>query len=235
MKYEDVKVGMRVKTNSEITGCGEGYVRPNDFGTVSDTNGWDNEVRVIWDNPISERGENWWVRASNVEPSYKKSEMVGNYIRVLRDSDGDLDVGRVYQIKKCGGGVEISTSEHSFNVWYYKLPEEFTQADLLGLYNNTCDFQYVLKEDVEKSKPQTKTEPNTKLEEITVPLKVDVTAIQDKPIIEDTDEELIIYCGRHTIYYHKEFDALGTSTCNPVDTYDKYVGKAIAGYRALNK
>jgi hypothetical protein len=242
MQFKDVKVGMRVKANSKITGFGEGYVKPNDFGTVIYKG---EQIKIQWNNPINKQNEcKWWTDSYDIEPVYKKSEMVSNYIRVLRDDDGDLIVNRLYKIRKTVvGELKIEEDGYHFSDWSNEISEEFVQADLLNLYNGACDFQYVLKEDVEKSKPQTKTEPNaqgviefpevnTSFGEIKV---IEIGETEAKPIIEETDEELVIYCGRHTIYYHKQFDALGTSACNPVDTYDKYVGKAIAGFRALSK
>jgi hypothetical protein len=240
MKIQDVYKGMLTKAYGEIKGNGLGYVRPNDHGTVVRFE--DGQAEVEWNNPIvvMRSTSQWWPDVGNIEPAYRKSEMVGNYIKALRDDGHDLVVGELHKIM-LNPTDNIPVIDEVFSAWYNKLPEVFTQADFLNLYDGGVDFEYLLAKDVEKSKPQTKVEPKvkptkSKASEITVPIKVTFDIeINDKPIIEENDEELIIYAGRHTILYLKEYDSIGMASCNAneLESYDKFTGKAIAYYRAM--
>jgi hypothetical protein len=238
MKIQDVYTGMLVKANSEIEGVGLDFVRENDFGVVTRfSNG---QAEVEWNNPIYTTTLEWWIDVCEIEPAYRKSEVVGNYIKVLRDDGNDLVVGELHKIMP-HPTEEYPVIDEVFSVWYNKLPEVFTQSDLLNLYNGETDFEYILAKDVEKSKPQTKVEPKvkptkSKLSGITVPIKIALDIeINDKPIIEENDEELIIYAGRHTILYLKEYDSLGMASCNAneLESYNKRIGLAIAYRRAM--
>jgi hypothetical protein len=241
MKIQDVYTGMLVKANSEFKGTGTRYVRPNDHGTVVRFE--DGQVDVEWNNPIVaiRSTSQWWIDVDNIEPAYRKSEMVGNYIKVLRDDGNYFGIYGLYRIDldKSDDSIIISFDGCGFSAWSDDLPEVFTQADLLNLYNGETDFEYILAKDVEKSKPQTKVEPKvkptkSKASGITVPIKIE---INDKPIIEENDEDIVIYIGRHTIMFDKNFGTYGIASCHPneLNKYDKFIGKCVAYWKNHNE
>jgi hypothetical protein len=242
MDIKDVKIGMRVKSAGEIEEEWASYVYPNTCGIVRFIGG--NSISVKWDSSKGGDDDIWWINPEYIEPVYKKSEMVGNYIRVLRDDDRWFKGGEVFKVHlDYDKDLIISDDEGDYYSWAEDLPDGFTQLDLKNVYNGDVDLEYVLKEDVEKSKQQTKTEPNVKLE---IPkqaiknvksqvIKSLSNTLSDKPIINESKDELIIYCGKNTIYYNKQLDILGMSKCHENDTYSQLTGLAIAHYRAYHK
>jgi len=162
MRIEDVKIGMLVKANGEINGCGNRYVTPNDYGVVTMVWSPKNEVEVKWNNPLVKVNNvcDWWTNPSDIEPAYKKSEIVGGYLKILRNNR--LPIGEIYEIVQGKYYVQLETIEEgNLFVWYDKIPDVFTQNDLLGLYGGTTDFRYIPKEEYDsniahESKPSPK-------------------------------------------------------------------------------
>lgn len=232
MEFKDVKLGMLVRAKNIIGNPAISYVRPNDYGTVIGGLEIGSEnIHVRWNDPVNnECDKKWWINPKDIEPAYRKSEMVGNYVKVLRDESEDFTIGKLYKVKEVGVGHTglLDNMGRGAWAWFEKLPKVFTQSDLKKLYSDTADFEYILAEDVEV--PPAK----SKLSKIEVPVKIKVE-LDDEPTIEDSVEDLAIYSGRHTIYYNKELDLIGVSVCHPNDNYDKFIGKAVAYYKAFNK
>ena len=68
MKIEEVKLGMKIKANSNVGFQADGFVRPHDIGSVIEINGTDT-ILVKWNSPLVECDDmSWWIEPEYIEP-----------------------------------------------------------------------------------------------------------------------------------------------------------------------
>lgn len=180
-----------------------------------------------------------------MEKKMTKTELEGKFVRCIQGGDGGYNFrctkykeGELYKIE--GGAIDIAGG-WIFVDWYSAPHKEFTISGLNKSLQINCGnvkFEYVGEYPQSQDKvkfDEVKQDKKSKASEIKVPLKVRVDMLFDKPVIEETNDEVFIFSGRSTIYINKEFGIYGVATVNSkeLSSYDRETGKAISYYRAF--
>ena len=112
------------------------------------------------------------------------------------------------------------------------------------IYINECKIGYIyapemfeeilpLQTQNKVKSDEVKSDKKSKVSEIKTKLHVDL--LFDKPVIEETKEEVYIFSGRTTIYINKSLGGYGVATCNSreLSSYNKEIGMSLAYRRCF--
>ena len=152
----------------------------------------------------------------------------------LRD---DLTVGKTYGMTTYVSNMVRPSTEVTVNSFYVDLERIYINECKVGFIYSPEMFKEILplKSQNKVKTDEVKSDKKSKVSEIKTKLHVDL--LFDKPVIEETKEDVYIFSGRTTIYINKSLGIYGVATVNSkeLNTYCKDTGKAIAFYRAYNK
>ena len=180
-----------------------------------------------------------------MEKKMTKADLEGGWVKCIKgglghkstsNSQPSYKTGELYKIDN-SGGIGFNDSWY-FCDWSTLLPNEFTINELnKSLQTNCGDVQFIYIGDNPQTQNKVKTDEvksdkKSKVSEIKTKLHVDL--LFDKPVIEETNDEVFIFAGRSTIYISKEFGVYGVATVNSneLKSYDREVGRALSYFRA---
>lgn len=246
MNFSDVKVGMKVVPFRKTAGVGKNLKSYLSWCDDKQSNFF-TQNGFLYICGIREKGE--------VVLWYNKDEDTGDYfnpsdfelfeekeIMTMRNGDkltlrDDLIVGKYY------GGLKYLDSmvKPNSNVTFRAYRGE--GSDSIKIYECDSDFNYSpsMFKNITQNKVKSdeiKQDKKSKVSDIRTKLHVDL--LFDKPVIEETKEDVYIFSGRTTIYFSKEMGCYGIATChsNELSSYNKEVGMSLAYRRShlsLNK
>lgn len=243
MRIEDVKVGMMVKTNSNVGDVASGYVTPNDIGKVVKIKN-SGRILVKWNNPQIKADESWWIEVGFIEPYVEtklkkeniKMEEKLSYEGWIRCSKADgtprCKVGDWYRVDSVRG-IKLLDSNwmcESSNIDAGKLLNKHTKPlDAINEYMSRFNTQF---DEFSETNPLIKTK--TPILSTKVNVKVDL--LFDSPIEGSHKDGKFIFYGRMTIFVSNE-GKVGYAMVHPkeLNTYNKETGQALAYWRAMNE